>query len=206
MLYSFTSNSRKEDAFFIFRSLPEIFTDQYRPGGNIDGISPSITVSRYDSGTKRGRSSLRVSYQSAFLNPSKSQFTNSSDAGLSPLPHGRAKCLLCDKEFSNMYNARTHLKELHSDTKPAERPLHFCHVCGATFTVARSRLNHLMRKHGISQRMMKTANYVCSQPPVMVTNNDFDLESIAIKDESEVESASIKDEFKLRIEMKEELN
>ena len=177
------SKSRKEDAFLIFRSLPEIFSDQYRPGGNIDGIPPSITVRRYDCGTKRGRSSLRVSYQSAFLNPSKSQFTNSSDAGLSPLPHGRAKCLLCDKEFSNMYNARTHLKELHSDTKPAERPLHFCHVCGATFTVARSRLNHLMRKHGISQRMMKNANYACGQPPMTVTNNDMDSDCISIKDE-----------------------
>ena len=177
------SKSRKEDAFFIFRSLPEIFTDQHRPGGNIARIPPSITVRHYDSGTKRGRSSLRVSSQSAFLNPSKSQFTNSSDAGLSPLPHGRAKCLLCDKEFSNMYNARTHLKELHSDTKPAERPLHFCHVCGATFTVARSRLNHLMRKHGISQRMMKNANYVCGQPPITVTNNDMDSDCISIKDE-----------------------
>ena len=169
--------------FFIFCSFPEIFTDQYQHGGRIAGIPPSITVKRYDSGTKRGRSSLRLSSQQTFLVPSKSQLSNPSDAGLSPLPYGRAKCLLCDKEFSNMYNARTHLKELHNDTTPAERPLHFCHVCGATFTVARSRLNHLMRKHGISQRMMKTANYVCSQPPIMITNNDVDTDSISIKDE-----------------------
>ena len=200
------SKQTKYNFFFNFRFLLEFFTDQHRPGGSIAGIPPSITVKRYDSGTKRGRSSLRVSCQSSLLSPSKSLLSNSSDAGLSPLPHGRAKCLLCDKEFSNMYNARTHIKELHSDTKPAERPLHFCHVCGATFTVARSRLNHLMRKHGISQRMMKNANYVCSQPPVMATNNDIDLESIAMKDEPEMDSTSLKDEFRLKFEMKEELN
>lgn len=167
---------------FIFRFLPEFFTDQYRPGGSIAGIPPSITVKRYDSGAKRGRSSLRLSSQPSILAPSK-QLSNSSDAGLTPLPHGRAKCLLCDKEFSNMYNARTHLKELHSDTKPAERPLHFCHVCGATFTVARSRLNHLMRKHGISQRMMKNANYVSGQVSMVVGSNEMDTDSFSIKDE-----------------------
>ena len=142
--------------------LPELFDDQYRTGGNgLAGIFPSsITVKRCGNGAKRGKGSLGLASQQSLIAPEHQQVANSSsDADLTPLPQGRARCLLCDKEFSNMYNARTHIKELHSE-KHTERPLHFCHVCGATFTVARSRLNHLMRKHGISQRMMKNSNYV----------------------------------------------
>ena len=167
--------------FFIFCFLPEFFDDQYRSGGKLSGIPPSITVKRYHgTGAKTGRVSLRLASQQGLITPNQQHATNSSsDAGLSPLPQGRAKCLLCAKEFSNMYNARTHIKELHSD-KQAERPLHFCHVCGATFTVARSRLNHLMRKHGISQRMMKNANYVV---PAILSTDETDTENISIKDE-----------------------
>ena len=83
-----------------------------------------------------------------------------------------------------MYNARTHVKEIHGENRNnGVRPLHHCHVCGATFTVARSRLNHLMRKHGISQRMMKNMNYVPSPPCVKSNTKQNDMEGIYIKDE-----------------------
>ncbi len=62
--------------------------------------------------------------------------------------------------------------------------MHFCHVCGATFTVARSRLNHLMRKHGISQRMMKNANYVL---PAIASTDDTDAENVSVKDEPNID-------------------
>ena len=169
--------------FLIFRFLPELVDDEYRTGSELAGIPSSISVIRYGNGPKKGRGYLRPASQQALINPDQQQPTNSSDIGLAPLPQGRAKCLLCAKEFSNMYNARTHIKELHSDKHNNERPLHFCHVCGATFTVARSRLNHLMRKHGISQRMMKNANYVI--PPIASTN-ETDIENISIKEEPDL--------------------
>ena len=40
-----------------------------------------------------------------------------------------------------------------------------------------------MRKHGISQRMMKNANYVCGQPSIVVNSNETDTDSVSIKDE-----------------------
>ena len=165
--------------FLIFRFLPELVDDEYRKGSDLARIPPSIIIKRYGNWPKKGRGYLRTASHQSLIAPEQQQTTNSSDVGLAPLPQGRAKCLLCAKEFSNMYNARTHIKELHSD-KHNERTLHFCHVCGATFTVARSRLNHLMRKHGISQRMMKNANYGI---PPMISANETDIENISIKDE-----------------------
>ena len=165
--------------FLIFRFLPEFAADDYQTGIDFSSIPTSISVERYGTRPK----TKRVQSQRSLIGIEQQQAFNLADTGLSPLPQGRAKCLLCAKEFSNMYNARTHLKELHSD-KHNERKLHFCYVCGATFTVARSRLNHLMRKHGISQRMMKNVNYVIPPSTVAAPLHETNLnESISIKNE-----------------------
>jgi uncharacterized Zn-finger protein len=77
--------------------------------------------------------------------------------GIVRLPTGQGKCLACGKVFSNIHNCRTHFREVHSGD---QGEVHECHVCGARFGLARSKANHLMKKHGISQKMLKYSQSV----------------------------------------------
>ena len=74
--------------------------------------------------------------------------------GVVRLSNGQGKCLACGKVFSNFHNCRTHFREVHSGE---QGEVHECHICGARFGLARSKANHLMKKHGISQKMLKFA-------------------------------------------------
>ena len=74
--------------------------------------------------------------------------------GVVRLSSGQGKCLACGKVFSNFHNCRTHFREVHSGE---QSEVHECHICGAKFGLARSKANHLMKKHGISQKMLKFA-------------------------------------------------
>ena len=134
------NNWSNKGYFLLFHLLPDLVAGAF-PGGFQD--LSSITIEKV--GTKKRKTSLSSTSFKFHQNSSRQKSNDlSSEFGIVPLPDGRAKCLLCAKEFSNMYNGRTHVKELHSQ-KSQNPELHHCHVCGATFTVARSRLNHLMR-------------------------------------------------------------
>lgn len=76
--------------------------------------------------------------------------------GIVRLQTGQGKCLACGKVFSNFHNSRTHFREVHS----GDQGDHECHICGTKFRNGRSKANHLMKKHGISQKMLKFAQIV----------------------------------------------
>ena len=64
----------------------------------------------------------------------------------------KVKCLVCAKEFTQRWNARSHYRQFHSgiQEKPAD-----CHVCGKKFKGRRNRNEHLRNVHGITQAMMR---------------------------------------------------
>ena len=66
----------------------------------------------------------------------------------------KVKCLVCAKEFTQRWNARSHYKQFHSGiTQQAS-----CHICGKTFKGKRNRNEHLRAVHGITQAMFRQQN------------------------------------------------
>ena len=53
------------------------------------------------------------------------------------------KCVLCGKQFSNMQNARRHVREMHG----GEKRSFDCHLCGMVFTRQRNFKEHMTRFH-----------------------------------------------------------
>ena len=53
------------------------------------------------------------------------------------------KCVLCGKQFSNMQNARRHVREMHG----GEKRSFDCQLCGMVFTRQRNFKEHMTRFH-----------------------------------------------------------
>ena len=78
-----------------------------------------------------------------------------ADQWLAMTPDYKFKCLVCAKEFTQRWNARSHYKQFHSGIK--ETPA-ACHVCTKVFKSKRNRNEHLRAVHGITQAMFKQQN------------------------------------------------
>lgn len=63
---------------------------------------------------------------------------------------GKVKCLVCAKEFTTRWNARSHYRAIHGIRETSN-----CHVCGKSFKGKRNRNEHLRAVHGITQAMMR---------------------------------------------------
>jgi uncharacterized Zn-finger protein len=74
--------------------------------------------------------------------------------GLVTLEDGRTRCLACTKTFTQNGNARRHYKESHQSD--ASKLSYFCQVCQAGFHLKRYCDAHMLTKHGISRRMLKS--------------------------------------------------
>jgi hypothetical protein len=79
------------------------------------------------------------------------------DQWLATIPGSeKVKCLVCAKEFTQRWNARSHYKQFHSGIKEKPAP---CHICGKLFKGRRNRNEHLRSVHGITQAMMRGLSF-----------------------------------------------
>ena len=91
---------------------------------------------------------LRIYVKIADPNVIGSQY----DQWLMPLQDGRMKCLVCAKEFTTRWNARTHYREFHSGLKEMTVS---CYLCSKIFRNKRYCNQHLRSVHGNFQRIKK---------------------------------------------------
>ena len=66
---------------------------------------------------------------------------------------GRTICLICVRDFVDLSNARRHYREKHEERKE----LFECSYCNKKFAVKRSLTDHMLRKHKISQKMLRNS-------------------------------------------------
>ena len=57
------------------------------------------------------------------------------------------KCLLCGKQFSNVPNARRHVKEIHGGQRRSQAQKFECQLCGLEFNRRKIFLEHMTRYH-----------------------------------------------------------
>ena len=70
--------------------------------------------------------------------------------GVQLLENGRVRCEVCDKDFSQLKNARQHFQTVHL-TKDKNVP---CDKCAKKFSCLRYMRDHKRRSHGISAKMI----------------------------------------------------
>ena len=63
------------------------------------------------------------------------------------LENGRVKCDICDKDFSELKNARQHFKTIHTKANFQ------CEMCDKNFSALRYKKDHIRLIHGISAKM-----------------------------------------------------